>query len=265
MIGSVLGVALQYVFPIILKGFFPFEMEIGFSAEPIFIGILLGLIMSVLFALTPLVGTYYISPLQVLRVQQINSSKSKRLVYIVGAAIFVFLFSFAYWLLRNFEMSLYFLIGLVAVFAVISLSATGVMKMVRKWFAGQRKFTVRHAILNLYRPNNQTLVLVLTIGIASFLINTLYFTRDMLSAKTDMQNADQVANLILMDVQTDQKNEVSKFLQQQGLPLINSIPIVTMRVHEINGRMADNIRKDSLSTINDWVLNHEFRLPIETL
>lgn len=259
VVGSVIGVTLQYVFPLLLEGIFPFEMEINFSAEPIFIGILLGLMMSVLFALTPLVSTYFISPLQVLRVQQMSSPKSERLVYIVGVAIFLFLLGFAYWLLQNFELSLYFLVGLVAVFAIVSLSAALIMRVVKSWFSNQRKFTVKHAVLNLYRPNNQTLVLILTIGIASFLINTLYFTRDMLSAKADMQNSDQAANLILMDVQSDEKGEVSKFLQQKGFPIINSIPIVTMRVHEINDRLTDNIRKDSLSTINDWVLNHEFR------
>jgi len=33
-----------------------------------------------------------------------------------------------------------------------------------------------------------------------------------------------------------------------------------MRVHSLKGRLANDIRKDSSSGINEWVLNHEFRV-----
>ena len=33
-----------------------------------------------------------------------------------------------------------------------------------------------------------------------------------------------------------------------------------MRMHQIKGRLVNDIRNDSTSTMNRWILNHEFRV-----
>src|SRR5690554_6524571 len=70
LIGSLIGVALQGLFPYLLKDFLPFEIAISISTQPIIIGVFLGLFMSVLFALLPLLRTWFVSPLEVLRVDE---------------------------------------------------------------------------------------------------------------------------------------------------------------------------------------------------
>ena len=72
ILGSAIGVGLQYAFPYILQGFLPFDVQISITAQPLIIGITLGLLMSVLFALLPLLGTWYVSPLEVLRLSLIH-------------------------------------------------------------------------------------------------------------------------------------------------------------------------------------------------
>ena len=68
VIGTLLGVGLQETFPFILKGFLPFDVEVAINIKPVIMGLLLGLLMSVLFALLPLLSTWYVSPLRVLRI-----------------------------------------------------------------------------------------------------------------------------------------------------------------------------------------------------
>ena len=68
VIGSVLGVFVQRVLPVVMKDFLPFEISVSISWEAIMQGIVLGLIISVLFALLPLISTRKISPLNTLRV-----------------------------------------------------------------------------------------------------------------------------------------------------------------------------------------------------
>ena len=68
LIGTGIGVGLQELFPYILKEFLPFDVEVSITAQPLIMGILLGLFMSVLFALLPLIRTWYVSPLEVLRI-----------------------------------------------------------------------------------------------------------------------------------------------------------------------------------------------------
>jgi putative ABC transport system permease protein len=49
-------------------------------------------------------------------------------------------------------------------------------------------------------------------------------------------------------------------IRPRGLPVLENIPIVTMRLDQIRNRKVEEIRKDTTSTINGWILNHEFRV-----
>src|SRR5690606_23119583 len=106
----------------------------------------------------------------------------------------------------------------------------------------------------------QTLTLVLAIGVGTFLISTLYFTKDLLLAQAALDSQVESPNIILLDIQTDQKEEVASAIKSQQLSIVNSVPIVTMRVSSINGVPANTIKKDTTSRINRWILNHEFRV-----
>ena len=259
LVGTGIGIALQQSFPLILQEFLPFEVSISLSIQPIIMGVLLGVFMSVLFALLPLLSTWYVSPLEVLRVQEGTLIKSRKVRLLTFAAILLFIFLFSFWLLENSVFALGFVMVVVITFAVLAGVASLFMKAIKKFFPTSWGFTARQSLLNLFRPNNQTTVLILAIGLGAFLISTLYFTRDMLLAKTDIENSAENPNMILMDVQPQQREAVANSITPKGLPVIDNISIITMRMHSIKGVLANDIRKDSLSGINEWVLNHEFR------
>jgi putative ABC transport system permease protein len=115
-------------------------------------------------------------------------------------------------------------------------------------------------LLNLFRPQNQTLTLVLAIGVGTFLISTLYFSKDLLLAQASIESQANSPNMILLDVQSDQQEAVAKTIRTNDLPVLDNIPIVTMRVQNIAGKPVNEIRKDTTSQINGWILNHEFRV-----
>jgi putative ABC transport system permease protein len=69
IIGTAAGILLQQLFPLFLGDLLPVDVQMSFSPRVILMGVLLGVFMSVLFALYPLMGTLYVSPLQALRVQ----------------------------------------------------------------------------------------------------------------------------------------------------------------------------------------------------
>lgn len=272
LIGTLTGLLIQQSFPLLLQGFLPFEVQISYAMGPIAMGLLLGLFMSVLFALSPLLSTWYVSPLQVLRIQEFESQKSRTANSLVLSGILVFIFLFALWLLGNWKYALSFTLGILVVFALLGGVANLFMKGIKKYFPTGWSFTARQSLLNLFRPNNQTMVLILAIGVGTFLISTLYFSKDILLAKTSMEASEKAPNLILLDVQTEQQEAAAKQITEKGLPVLNNIPIVTMRMQKIKDRSVNDIRSDSTSTINGWILNHEFRvtyrdslIPSETL
>lgn len=259
ILGSAIGIGLQYAFPYILKGFLPFDVEIVITAQPLIMGIALGVLMSVLFALLPLLGTWYVSPLEVLRGTDDNLVKPRKARLLTFGAILLFIFLFSFWLLKDALNGFVFTVGILIAFSIMAGTASLFMKAIKKYFPTNWGFTTRQSLLNLFRPNNQTMVLILAIGLGTFLISTLYFTKDILLSKTDTENSTNDANIILMDVQNNQKEDVVNTILPKGLEVIDNIPIVTMRMHRIKDKLVNDIRKDSNSTMNRWILNREFR------
>jgi len=258
--GAAIGIGLQYAFPYILEGFLPFDVQISITAQPLIMGIALGILMSVLFALLPLLGTWYVSPLEVLRGTDENLVKPRKARFFTLAAILLFIFLFSFWLLKDALFGLVFTLGILITFSVMAGIASLFMQAIKKYFPTNWGFTERQSLLNLFRPNNQTMVLILAIGLGTFLISTLYFTKDILLAKTAIENNSESANIILMDVQNQQKDAVVNTVLTKGLEVIDNIPIVTMRMHRIKEKLVNDIRKDTTSTMNQWILNHEFRV-----
>ncbi|WP_458629358.1 ABC transporter permease [Winogradskyella sp. PC D3.3] len=259
LIGSLIGIGVQKLFPYLLKDFLPFSVEISIAFQPIAIGVFLGLFMSVLFALLPLLRTWYVSPLEVLRVDEKGAQEPFKVRVIVISAILVFLFLFSFWLLEDAVYALGFMLATLIAFAVLTGVALLFIKAIKTYFPKRWGFEARQSLLNLFRPNNQTVVLVVAIGLGTCLISTLYFTKDMLLSKTEVGQSANKANIIILDVQAEQQDAIEDRITSKGLPVVNSIPIVTMRIHKIKGRLANELRQDSTKQMRNWILNHEFR------
>ena len=259
LIGSLIGVALQELFPYLLKDFLPFTVEINITAQPILIGVFLGLFMSVLFALLPLLRTWYVSPLEVLRVDEQASEGPRKVRILVFGAILVFLFLFSFWLLKDAAYAFGFVIATLITFSILAGIALLCIKGIRKFFPKRWSFTARQSLLNLFRPNNQTVVLVVAIGLGTFLISTLYFTKDILLSKTEVGQTAENANMIILDVQSAQRDAVGERIEANDLTVLDNIPLVTMRMHRIKDQLVNDLRQDTTRQVRGWILNHEFR------
>lgn len=259
LIGTAIGAGLQELFPYILREFLPFNVSVSITIQPLIMGVLLGLFMSVLFALLPLMRTWYVSPLEVLRVDEAIATRSKTATNIIFGLIILFLLGFSYWLLNDLLYALWFVVGMLITFAILAGIGTLVMRALKKFFPKRAAFTVRQSVLNLFRPNNQTLVLIVAIGLGTFLISTLYFTKDILLEKTTVEKSSADANIITLDVQQDQLESVVGTFKDNNLKVIDNIPLVTMRMQNIKGVQVNTLRADTTSKVRGWILNHEFR------
>lgn len=259
LVGTAIGVGLQELFPYILKEFLPFNISVNLRIQPLVMGVLLGVCMSVLFALLPLLRTWYVSPLEVLRVGATASYASNKARNIVIVVILLFLYAFSFWLLKKWLFALAFVGGVLVTFAILAGIGILTMTAIKRFFPKRAGFCTRQSLRNLYRPNNQTLVLLVAIGLGTFLISTLYFTKDILLAKTELGDTTESANLLTLDVQPDQVAEVTKTFASNDFQVIDDISLVTMRMHSIKGTLVNTLRKDSTAQIRGWILNHEFR------
>ena len=260
IIGTGIGLLLQQLFPLLLEGLLPVDVEISFSPQVIFMGLILGVFMSILFALYPLMNTLNVSPLQALRFQEGTQKKSKRAAVFVSVGILLFILIFSFWLLKDWRYSFAFVGGILITFLILGGVADLFMKGIKKYFPSSWGFVARQSLLNLFRPQNQTLTLVLAIGVGTFLISTLYFTKDLLLSQASLESNANSPNIILLDIQTEQEEAVESTIKTENLPVLSNIPIVTMRVHSLKGKLINDIRQDTTSQVNGWILNHEFRV-----
>ena len=260
IIGTLGGLLLQELFPFFIQDFLPFEVQISIALQPVLLGLILGISLSVLFALLPLLNTWFVSSLQVLRVKDENPTGIKRAGIVVLGSIMLFIFGFSLWLLGEWTYALAFVVGIMITFLILGGIAALFMRGLKKFFPSSWGFIARQSLLNLFRPQNQTMVLVLAIGVGTFLISTLYFTKDLLLASADFENNSNNPNIILLDVQTEEREAIVQQLEPNGFPVIDNIPIVTMRINSINEVPVNDMRLDSTTTMNKWVLYHEFRV-----
>ena len=260
ILGTFLGLGLQQVFPLVVQEFLPVELAWATHWGPVLLGVFLGMVMAVLFGLLPLLSTWFVSPLSVLRIDEKAPAVSRRLTALILGLVVLVIWIISAGLLEYPLRALGFVVGLAVTFMLLAGIAWGFMRLIRRFFPHSWGFEARQSLLNLFRPNNQTLVLVLAIGIGTFLISTLYFTQDMLLARARIEDDSPAANLILLDVQAGQEEAVAATTRLEGMEVYQNIPIVTMRLHRIKDRTVESIQADSTPSVNPWILSHEFRV-----
>ncbi|MFD2515743.1 ABC transporter permease [Pontibacter locisalis] len=259
--GAVLGSLIQLYLPELFKSFLPVDVTIAVSWSAIFQGIAIGLVVAVLFALLPLLTIRNISPLITLRAGIEHVSKrADKLRWGVYILIFAFIFLFSYFQLGSWLRALAFSGGVLVAFMVLALIARLMMWIVKRFFPVSWGYVWRQSLANLYRPNNQTLLLTVSIGLGTALIATLFLMQRILLSEVAFAGSENQPNLVLFDIQSAQKEEVTEFTKEQGLPILQSVPVVTMRVEEIKGLTAADVRKDTTLGIPDWTFTREYRV-----
>jgi putative ABC transport system permease protein len=260
--GAVLGVAMQRVFPSILMSFLPLAISTSIAWQPIVVGILIGFSICILFALPPLLRFRRLSPLRVFRAaMQVDPPSRKRdpLLWLVYFLIVAGITGFS---LSQTETWMRGLAFAGALFVAVGIFA-GVAKLliigIRKFFPHGWSFVLRQGLANLYRPNNRTLLLTLALGLGTFLLLSLYLTREVLLAQFQSIGARNQPNIFFFDIQPDQKAGVTETVRASGIPVIQEASIVTMRLAEIKGRRSSDILLDPKRKIPRWTLEREYR------
>jgi putative ABC transport system permease protein len=259
VLGALLGTLLQFGLPVLFADFLAVEVSTQLSWPAILQGILLGVVVAILFGLLPLLGIRKVSPLTALRASYEHPEKDK-LRYAIFLLIILFVAGFSYLQLGEFIEAMAFTGGILLAFLMLAAIAQLMIWLVRRFFPVEWSYSWRQSLANLYRPNNQTGVLVTTIGLGTALICILFFVQNLLLDKIELTGSENQPNMVLFDIQDDQVAEVASLTRQYNLPLIQEVPVVTMRLEGINGRNAAAIKEDTTSGIRNWVLNREYRV-----
>jgi putative ABC transport system permease protein len=245
VLGAGLGLGLQLLLPVLLKGMLPFDVNFFISWAAVGRGMGAGLVICFLFTLLPLLAVRRVSPLVALRSAFIErtGAASDPWRLILGAVIIAAVTTFATWQTRDWKIGVGFTVALAVGFGVLAGLAQLVAWAARKFVPRGLPYVVRQGIANLHRPNNRTVLLLLALGLGTFLILTLYLTRTTLLNQIDLAGEGSRPNLVFFDIQDDQIEPFTALAAKNGAPLMQAAPIVTMKIASLKGRPLEEIMR----------------------
>jgi putative ABC transport system permease protein len=225
-------------------------------------GVIIGTVVSMLFALIPLLDIKHISPLRTLRssFEENSNTKYSRSSLIVYALIVIVLFAFMYSLTGQWMDAIILVSGIGIAFLCLYGLATLLTYTVKRFFPRNWSFVLRQGISNLFRPNNQTKTLIISIGLGTTILTTLFIIQGLLINNVDAMDAGDQPNMILYGIESEQTDSIRNITKSFDLPIIQEVPIVTMRIAAWQGKSKEDWLKDTTRTARRWVINREARV-----
>ncbi|WP_288340768.1 FtsX-like permease family protein [uncultured Roseivirga sp.] len=245
-LGALAGTFIQTILPKVFGEFLPVEVNIALSWPSILGGLLTGIFVSILFALAPLVSVRKTSPLITLRgIEADNNALKDKLKWLIYIGILLFVVVFAFIQIGSIGDSVVFTLFIAFSFGFLALVARFSMWLVKRFFPASWSYIWRQSLANLYRPNNQTSVLIASIGLGTALITTLYFIQALLISQVEITTDNDRPNLMVFDIQSHQVEELTELTRSYDLPVLQQVPVVTMRIESINGLTLEDVVSDT--------------------
>jgi putative ABC transport system permease protein len=260
VVGALLGASLQFMLPLALEDFLPVNAVMTIAPLGIAVGLAVGLGTASLFSLISLLPLRKISPLLALRSSYEAGRRYKDpLLWLIFFAILGAVTAFAVITTASWRVGLWFTAGVSVGFGLLAVVARGISILMRTLIPGFLPFPWRQGLANLHRPNNQTTAVMLAVGLGTFLLITLYNVRSALMSQVVQRSGKGEPNLVLFDVQQEQRRGVEELVRSFSLGLYSEVPVVTMRLSAVKDRRVEEIRADPVSSIPSWALRREYR------
>jgi putative ABC transport system permease protein len=257
-LGAALGVAAQALLPRVVDAFLPLPVTFAFSATAVAEGLGAGMLIAVLFAAIPLVPLRRVTPLEALRLFAAPPRATVRDPWIAGLAVGL---AFTLWIAAwrhtgNAGLGLAVVASLAAVVGLLGVMAIALRSGARRAARRVRTYPLRQAVANLYRPQNQTVIVMVTLGFGAFVVGSLLVLQASLLGAVGDLILQSEANFVLFDLQPDQRAGAEELLRQHGAPLLEVTAIVPMRLAAIGDRKVETIGPDE--GIPAWALRREY-------
>jgi putative ABC transport system permease protein len=259
--GGVLGVAVQTALPGLLGDFLPLDVAVRVHPRVVLEGVLVGVATAGLFALLPLLAIRDVPPLRAIR-REVDNGRRRRdpLRLVVAGALAAGVLAASLNLAPEPELGFGFAAAIAATALLLAATSALLMRGARRFFPRRATYVVRQGVANLFRPRNQTLAVTLALGFGVFLIGTIYVVQHALLDQFRLDARPDRPNVVLFDIQPDQRDGVRALLAERGLPLLQQTPMVPARIRAINDRTVDEIlTAPDAYQFERWALRREYR------
>ena len=240
--GSVLGVGLAALvmraIPSLLAGVAPgVDIAYTLTVPAVLQGLGIGILVSLLFSLVPLLEVRHVKPSLLLR-----DEPRPRRVDVVQIAVTVFvvagLVGLTVWQAGSLEIGLVVAGGFAGTAVVLHIAGTLLIRAIAP-LSKSKSFALRHAVLQLRRPGSQMRIVLLAVGLGSFFIIGVRSLQQNLIAQFAVNINPESPDMFLLDIQQDQVEKVRAAIiahQEPGAGEARLLPVLRARVVGVEGR-----------------------------
>lgn len=268
-LGAALGVGTSVIVPtVILPDLIPPEFIHPWQPLAILQGLALGVGISLLFSLPPLLDIRRIPPALVLRrdAEPLRARRGTRVV--VGTVLALSVWGAASWQAGSMLIGLVFLVGLAIVGAILALSAIILTAVAGRTPREGGPLWIRHGLGRLARPGAATLSSIVALGLGVMIVMTVHLVERHLTGELSAEMP-EAPTAFLMNVRPEQVSDVRSVMMEHGAESIDIVPIVRARIRAVDGTPVESLieqrrerrraggEREGTST---WALRREQRL-----
>ncbi len=259
-LGMVGGYLIKRILPLYLGDLLPVSQSASFSFSDILEGTLLGLAVTLLFGLLPLVRLVDIRPVILLR-DEAGETGRKALAWLttlVGMGLLALLVINQ---LDDVRIGVYVILACLALIVIITLTALGLLKYFRSVHIAH--LGLRQAQRSLFRAGNRTLSVVVTLACSLSVLLCIYLLEVNLFSSFITSYPKDAPNLFFLDIQQGQKDRFSAIVDRQ----MQLYPVIRARLLSINqepidyekerARKRDNLAREFNLTYRNSLLDDE--------
>ncbi|PWT84077.1 MAG: hypothetical protein C5B57_05495 [Blastocatellia bacterium] len=221
------------------------EAKYGVSWSAAAQGVAIGMLVSLLFSIVPLMHVRSIKPSLLLRDETAVGRRDWWRLAVV-ALVSIALVAVTAWQAASLRVGLVVCGGFLVLAIVLQLAGRILITVVSP-LARSPSFPLRHAVLHLSRPGNQTRVILFAVGLGAFFVVGVRSLQASLLQEFSVQISEDAPDMFLIDIQRGQADRVRAFLaeEQRGARQAQLIPVLRARVTGVSGR------ETNLETLED--------------
>ena len=209
--------------------------DVSVTASAAAQGTAVGLLVSLLFALVPLLEIRQVKPLLLLRADTTGTARRRSWQSLTAAvAISLALAVVAMWQADSVRAGLIVTGGL-AVAAGFLYGASLLLVRLIQPLTRSRIFAVRHAVISLSRPGNQTRVVLMSVGLGCFFVLGVRAVQANLLAQINRQVGENSPDFVLIDIQSDQVEGLKRIVEPYLRRPARITPLMRGRVASVDG------------------------------
>jgi putative ABC transport system permease protein len=228
-------------------------------------GMAIGVLVSLLFSVVPLLHVRFIKPSLLLRDESVRRARDWAGMVVI-VLVSLALVALTAWQAASLKVGIVVCLGFAGLAVILHLAGRALIALIAP-MANSRSFPLRHAVLHLSRPGNQTRVILLAVGLGAFFIVGVRSLQASLLDEFSLQVAANAPDMFLLDIQKGQADGVRAFLADpaHGAGEFQLIPVLRARVvgvagAEMNLDGADDVRQRGVSIGREFTITYRDHL-----